>query len=424
MGSTLRDRREGRERRAHSSGDRRNRGRDRRSAMQEEFDGPERRQSDRRVRARRTDPNASAILEATGQTRKKKRSRFGGSRRLENLAMFARQLYVLVSCGTPVVQALQALERQTKDESWRDTLRALRLKVEEGDTLAEAMAPHPRSFDAVTRTLVAAGETSGALNEMLDRIASLTEQRLQIRRAVVGALMYPIILLFVAVGAFVTMMMLVLPKFAGLFETLDMPLPPTTKILVSLSESMVSYWWAAILAIVATCFVVPMIFKSEAGRKKFDHAVLAMPKVGKIVRSFTMARISRLLGVLIQSHVPMLDAIALTRGATSNGRYKKLLEDTEDIVRKGESLSTAFSNTDLIAPSTAEAIRSGEQAGQVGTLLLNIADFADGDNETIVKSLTSIIEPFVLIILGLMIGIVAISLFLPLFDLTAMTQGG
>jgi type II secretory pathway component PulF len=348
----------------------------------------------------------------------------GRGRQLHRLALFTRQLYVLISCGTPLLQALSALERQSSDEAWQGLLRDVRVRVEEGASLSEAMEVHRECFDSVCRTLVAAGESSGELPEMLDRLATLLQQQQQVRRAIVGALMYPSLLIVVALGALGAMVTVVLPKFAGLFETLDVPLPPTTRMLMAGGDALTRGWWVVLIVLVALVAGMHMALRSKGGRRWFDRLLVRMPKLGAIVRSFATARIARLLGVLIQSHVPLLDSLDLTRRSLRHTLYADLLGRAEEIVGRGEPLSAAFMDASLIDPAVYEAMRSGEQAGQVGTLLLNLADFMDTDNETTVRSLTTIIEPVILIILGLLIGFVAISLFLPLFDLTAMTQGG
>jgi len=350
--------------------------------------------------------------------------RVGAGRRLKSIAMFTRQLQVLVSTGTPLVQALSALERQAKDDRWRSVVVGLRTKVEEGATLSAAMADHPNYFDSVSRSLVAAGESSGNFESMLDRLASLARKQLHVRSSIVGAMVYPCLLIVVSIAVLSVMLCFVLPRFAELFKTLDSGLPPTTQFLMVLSNILRNYWYAVIGSIVGTVFGLRLWAKSPRGKVALDTIILRLPQFGKITRSFCTARVTRLLGVLIESKVPLIDAIQLTRGATTNHHYTQLLNAAEQSVTRGEPISTAFSNPKLIDPSVCEAIKNGERSGQVGALLLNMSDFLDEDNETIIKSLTSIIEPVILIILGVLVGFVALSMFLPLFDLTSATSGG
>jgi type IV pilus assembly protein PilC len=178
----------------------------------------------------------------------KKGKRLSTGRRLKNMTMFTRQLTVLVSSGTPLVQALGALERQTKDVVWRAIVTGVRAKVEEGSTLSEAMANYPQAFDAIARSLIAAGESGGGFETMLDRLAVLTRKQLHVRSAMVGAMIYPALLIVVAIGVLGLMLLFVLPRFAGLFETLDVKLPPMTQFLMTCSNLLRSYWWSLPIA--------------------------------------------------------------------------------------------------------------------------------------------------------------------------------
>jgi len=228
----------------------------------------------------------------------------------------------------------------------------------------------------------------------------------------------------VGIGVMTLMIGFVLPRFEGLFKTLDAPLPPTTKILMDLSRLLSHYWplfGGGAIALIVGVFVWQ---GSVSGRAVIDRVLLALPQVGNVTRSFATARVIRVLGVLIEGKVPLLEALRLTRAAAGNTRYAALLERSEDVVMRGESLSSAWASSDLIRGGVVEALRSGERTGQIAPVLLNVADFLDEDNEVLVKTLTGIIEPVILIIMGIGVGIVAVSMFLPLFDLTAMGGGG
>ncbi|MCA9289880.1 MAG: type II secretion system F family protein [Phycisphaerales bacterium] len=357
-----------------------------------------------------------------GATPRRRRTREG--RRLPTLVWFSRQLFVLTSSGMPLVQAIASLERQAADPEWRQTLANVRRRVEEGSSLADALALDETYFDAVFVSLVSAGESSGQLPAMLNRLTRLGQQQLQTRRAVVGALVYPALLTCVAGFALGAMIIFVLPRFEMLFETLAMPMPPTTELLMGLSEVLRGFWWIIIPMLGVLVGLGVWYLKTEAGGRRLDAFSLRAPRVGPLVRSFATARIARLMGVLITAHVPLLEAMQLVRRSLTNSLYVDLMERAEDAVGRGESISGAMNDPHLIPASVYEAIRSGESSGQVGELMLDIADFLDDENSTTIRSLTNILEPLILIVLGLMVGFVAISLFLPLFDLTAMTQGG
>ena len=346
------------------------------------------------------------------------------SRRLKNLAMLTRHLHAVVSCGTPLVEALGAMERQAKKGAWRDALAEVRSRIEEGASLSAAMETRPDCFDSLCRSLIAAGEASGNLAAMLDRVATMTRKRLHTRNAVRGAMVYPALLLGVAAVVLVLLLVLVIPRFAELFASMDVPLPPTTEALILVSGALRSYWWLALVLVVGPAVALRMYLVRPAGRRALDTVALRLPQVGRAVRSFCTARMARVLGELLESHVSILNALDLTRESVGNCHYVALVDRARDAIVRGKPMSAAFGETDLVSPSVCEAVRNGEQNGQVGPLLLNIADFLDEENEVVVRSLTSIIEPVILVLMGVLVGVVAVSMFLPLFDLAAMAQGG
>ena len=359
---------------------------------------------------------------AAGQDRREKRVRRRG-KDLKNVALFARQLYVLVSSGTRVVEAMEALQKQTKDPKWSAVITDIRTHVEQGSSLSEAVKHHPEYFDAVSRNLINAGESTGKLPAMLSRLATLTQKQLQIRRAIVGAMVYPSLLVVVSVSVLVLMLLFVLPRFIVLFDMLDVPLPPTTRVLVMLSNLLQSWWWLLLIAVVGGAVGVRFWLQSHHGKKTLDNFALKLPYLSEVTRNFATARIARLLGILLDSHMPLIEVLKLIRQTSSNHRYAELMAHAEDAVMRGEPISAAFAQSDLINPSVCQVIRSGEQSGQLGTLLLNISDLMDEENEVVVRSIASILEPIILIGLGVLVGFVTMSMFMPLFDLTAGPPG-
>ena len=345
-------------------------------------------------------------------------------RRLRRLSMFARQLHVLTASGTPLVQALIAIERQTESDAWREVIGQVRARVETGMSLAEAMAARPEYFDNVSRSLISAGEFAGALGEMLERLASLTRRQLQLRTTIVGAMVYPVLLTFIGAAVLVLMMLFVLPRFETLFVTLDTPLPPTTKVLLTVSGFVRLWWWALAIG-GATSFGGTWLWvRSAGGQNTVQKFVLNLPKLGRLMKSLVTARIARLLGTLLESRVPLLDALKLTRQSTGNVHYAALVARAEEAVTRGEAVSSVLGASDLISPSVQEALRNGELSGRIGAPLIHMADFLDEENEVVVRTLTSLLEPAILILLGAMVGLMALSMFLPLFDLVAATGGG
>ncbi len=344
--------------------------------------------------------------------------------RLRELALFTRQLYSLIRSGTPMAQGLRALERQSRDSSWRKVIGDVRARLERGLSLSEALAAHGECFDPVYKAMVAAGENSGKLTALLDRLAVLIRKRAHVVSTVRAAMTYPILLSAVATVVFSALLLFVVPRFADLFESMGAPLPPTTAALIAVGQGLRTYWWALTGGILAAVVAIRTYVKSSAGKTMMDTIVLRLPRIGRLVKSFCTARIIRLLGILTDSHLPIQDILALTRGASGNVHYAAILDKAEEVVGHGEPVSSAFRDTKLISPSVYESLRSGEQSGQVGPLLLELAEFMDDENEFALKSLTSIIEPVMLVIMGIAVGFVAISVFMPLFDVTAMVSGG
>lgn len=343
---------------------------------------------------------------------------------LRELSQFFRQLSILVATKTPLVQALDAIEKQSPEGGLRAVLSDVRLRVEQGETFSAALAAHPKAFDPICRSMIAAGESAGLLDQMLKSLAALARQRMNVRRSVVGALTYPGILITVSFGVVIVLLVTVLPQFAELFDSLQTPLPPTTKLLIALSEILRGYWFALAPGAVVLITMVVLWLKSDSGWAMLDAFLLKAPRFGPVRRSFAQAALIRLLGTLLESRVNLLDALRLTRESLTSAAYVNLLLRCESAVEKGQPLAEAIGDPELISPSVKEAIASGERSGQIGPVLIQVADFLDEDNDQFLKILSALIEPIVLTVMGVLVGGVAISMFLPMFDLAANAGGG
>ncbi|MEM9295945.1 MAG: type II secretion system F family protein [Planctomycetota bacterium] len=347
-----------------------------------------------------------------------------GSGSARQTAVFTRQLYVLLSAGTPLDDALAALERQAQDPKWKAVLTDVRGHVQRGGDLSDALARHPKYFDQVLVGLVEAGQASGDLLPLLERIGAMTQKQVQLRHQLRGALVYPALLSTISVGVVLVLLLFVLPQFATMFESLDVELPPTTAALLVLSDLMRGYWWAAVPAAIAAVMGVVWLAVRGTGAQALQKTLLSLPRIGPLLADLATARMARVLGVLLQSHTPVLEALALTRRSVGWSSYAELLRNAETAVTQGQPISSPFVNSPLIRPEVAEVIRTGESNGQIGPLLLHLADYLDEENEVMVKSVTSIIEPLILLALGSVVALVATSMFLPLFDMTAVSSGG
>ncbi len=345
-------------------------------------------------------------------------------RRLKNLSLFWRQLHVLVATGTPLAQALAALERQARDPTWKAVVADVHRRVVQGSSLSAAMEANPGYFETIPCSLIAAGEMSGSLDKILDRLGMMTRKHYHVRSALLGAMVYPALLMVVAIVVLAVMFAVVLPRFTELFVSLDVPLPPTTLLVMRIGALLREYGWVLPAAVVLAVILAKRFLRTEAGRRAWDTAVIRAPVVGGVARSFITAHVVRMLGVLLEGRVPLIQALRLCRQGSGNWHYGDLFDRAENAVNRGDPVSIAFAETELIPPAVYESMRSGEQSGQMGPMLLNVAEIMDDENEVLLRSITSVIEPLILIAVGILVGFVAISLFMPLFDLTALTSGG
>ena len=347
----------------------------------------------------------------------------GRGKRIKQVTQFTRQLHVLTSTGTAITQALAALERQSaREPRWGAVVTDLRKRVEAGEPLSRALKEHPDRFNEVYRSLIEAGETTGKLTPMLERLAALSAKQSHVRSAVMAAMTYPALLCTLSLGVLMVMLLFVVPQFATMFEELGVPLPITTLALVMLGSGLRDWWFVFFPALFATIggFIW---WLGHGGREWIAGAVLELPMVGGMFRSFVTARFCRLLGILVDSYLPLMDVLDLLERAMGNEKYAALMRTIGQTVERGEPMSVALEGSDLIEPSVTEAVRSGESSGKLSVSLLAVADFMDEENAVVIKSLSSIIEPVILIGLGGVVGGVALSIFLPLFDLTAMSGG-
>lgn len=344
--------------------------------------------------------------------------------KLDSVSSFTRELSVLVSTGVPIADALGAIERQEKDEDWAETIAQIRASVESGRSLSEALGEHPRYFGAVYRSLVEAGEESGELDTMLGRLAALVRQQAVARRAVVGALIYPLSLLGLTMGAAVVMLVVVVPKFAEMFTALDAELPSLTRALMGVSAGIRAYWWAALLAVGAAGGVLFGWIGTPRGRLAMDSLTLNAPLARGVTRGLGEARIARMLSTLLAAHLPLLDAIELVGGSVTNTRYRALIRAAARSVSTGEGLTPAFERSGFVSPRFVEALRTGESTGRLAAVLGNLADHADHDNDSTIKGLTKSIEPIIITLMGGMVAFLALAMFVPLFDLTSAAGGG
>ena len=345
----------------------------------------------------------------------------GGDRR--EMMLFTRQMSMLMGVGTGVVPALAAITKQARNERWKEGLEAVRVEVEEGAPLAQALTTRRRLFNPVFCSMVAAGEATATLPAMFTRLFELARQQYEVRNRVIGAVSYPVVLMGICFAVTMLIIGFVLPRFTVLFETLSVELPASTAQLIKLSGYVTSYWpyLLGMLALGLTGLVI--LLRSEQGRLALDQVLLRVPGVGGLIKSLIMARICRLLGLMIDARVPLLEAVDLAAASTPNTQFKALLHRVRQTVTDGLPIAAGLEGSPLVSPGMLQAIATGEEGGNVAPALLFVADCLDEDNTTRIGSLAKLLEPIILVFMGLVVGGVAISLFMPLFDMASAAVG-
>ncbi len=361
--------------------------------------------------------------EDTGERRDRMRPRDvkpGG--RLREVVLFTQQIGMLLRSGARVVQALEAVEAQCQRPAWRAVVAEVREDVEEGKSFSVALGKYPREFPEYYVNMVAAGEASGDLPRSFSRLAALMTQQQQIRNRVLGAMAYPALLTLLCIGVMAAMLFFVLPRFAEMFDTLDVDLPASTAILLAMSD-WIRHNGVMFLVIVASVVgAVILAARSAQGKRALSLMMLRVPVFGRLIRSLIVARICRIWGQLMESRVSLLEAVELTQNSMRNAEYRALLKSLADDITDGKSIGSTLMSTWLISRTLAAAILTGEESGKLSESLLFVADSLDDENQQALNSLTRIIEPIILVVMGVVVGTVAISLFLPMFD-TATLAG-
>ncbi|MBN1347645.1 MAG: type II secretion system F family protein [Phycisphaerae bacterium] len=337
--------------------------------------------------------------------------------------MLTQQMSMMLHAGSQIVPALAAIESQVDKPGWREILASVCHRVEDGAALSEAMGLYPQVFDEMFRTIVSAGESTGSTAEAFDRLAVMTKKQQEIKVRVIGALIYPAILLLMCLGVVGVLMFYVLPKFDDLYSMLGTKLPTLTVIMIDTSRWVTHN--AATVAILAGLMIAgPIIaLRLSPVRRFLDQALLRMPMISGLVRRLILARLFRVWGTLIHSSVPLLEGLRLSRSTTSNAYFQEMLDEVIHSVEEGNPVGESLARSSLAPPTMSSAITTGEQSGQLGESLLFLAEYLDDENTQTVATLTRLVEPFVLVIMGAVVGVIAVALFLPLFDLTSAVSG-
>jgi type IV pilus assembly protein PilC len=342
----------------------------------------------------------------------------------KSLAIFTRQFSVMIDAGLPLVQCLDILGRQEPHKHFAATILRTRSDVESGASLADAMRKHPRVFDDLFTNMVAAGEAGGILDVILKRLAVYIEKAVKLKGQVKSAMIYPIAVISIAAVVVTVIMWKVIPVFADLFRGLDAELPLATRIVIAISNGTVAYLpYAIVLGIIAT-FAIRSYYSTYRGRRVIDSIVLRMPVLGMIMRKIAVARFCRTLSTLLSSGVPILDGLEITSRTAGNAIVEDALKDVRRGIERGETVSAPLAATKVFPPMVTQMINVGETTGALDAMLSKIADFYEEEVDTAVAGLMTLLEPIMISVLGVVVGGIVISMYLPLFSLINKLAGG
>jgi len=373
------------------------------------------------LRARRLTPveiKPSRQKAASGEADESSR---GGRIKRSHITRAARQLAILISASTPVEEALRITALQFEKSRLRGVLLDARGQVMEGARLSEALARHPDVFDSLFTAMVAAGETAGQLGPVLERRADDMEASDAIRRKILGATVYPILLLAIALIVTVILLTLVVPKVAEQFTVLGEELPPLTRGTIAVSDFLQAHWWAILIVVGGAYAVFSFWKRSKAGRAQWDAAKLRLPVIGRIIRNLEAARFSRTIAGLISAGTPALNAMETARFTLRNVVMRDAVGEATTRVREGAALSAALKQTGVFPPLVVQMVLGGEASGKTGPMFAKSADYLEGEFEAATQIFLSLLEPLIIIVIGGIVLLIAAAIFLPILQLNTLS---
>jgi len=362
---------------------------------------------------------------AEGLTPKKKLPMSIGGVARKQLVNFTRQLSTLQDAGLPILRSLQILEEQQKPGLLKAIVGGVAEEVEAGSSLSDSMAKYPKAFDKLYVNMISAGEAGGVLDLILARLADFMEKAAKLKKKVIGAMIYPAVVITIAVGVVSMIMIVVIPKFETIFADFHIELPWATQTLLSISRWMANWGWAEVIAApIVFTFFWRLIRISDGGRYATDVFKLKIPILGMILSKTAIARFTRTLGTLISAGVPILDAINITKETSGNEVYARALTRVHDAIREGESMADPLRATKVCDAIVVNMIDVGEETGDLDKMLIKVADNYDSDVDVLVGSLISILEPVMVVVLGVIVGFIVVALFAPMIALIQGISGG
>jgi type IV pilus assembly protein PilC len=338
-------------------------------------------------------------------------------------AVFARQFATMINAGLAVLRALYVLEEQTQNPRFKKIIKAVRDDVEAGSPLSDAMVKHPAAFDRLYVAMVRAGEAGGALDQTLMRLATQLEKQDSLRRAIKSAMTYPILIACFAIMVMIGMLLFIIPIFANMYKDLGGQLPSLTRMMMGVSNMLKGYWFIIFPVILLTIWALVRLKNTEQGRRWWDRFKLALPmKLGPIIQKIAVARFSRTFATLVGAGVPILQAIDITGKTSGNTVVEEAMVDVKESVRSGEPIARPLMRVAVFPPMVTQMISIGEETGALDAMLNKIADFYEDEVDAAVKSLTSIIEPIMMLFVGGLVGLIVISMYLPMFNMMNLVK--
>lgn len=340
----------------------------------------------------------------------------------EELVIFSRQLATMVDSGIPLVQALDVLAEQIENPSFRTVVANLRDSIETGSSLSEALSKYPKIFSDLFVNMVKAGETSGMLDDILERLADYLEKTSSLQRKVKSSFIYPALVISMSMLITGVLIFKVVPTFKGIFDTLGGELPAITRALIAFSDLAVHGSIYLISGVALLCFGFNRLMSTEKGKLQFDKMLLRLPVVGILLRKVSVARFSRTLSTLVKSGVPILGALEIVSRTAGNKVLEVAIDQVRTNIREGENIADPLARSGVFPPMVTRMIAVGEQTGELEKMLSKIADFYEEQVDVAVSGLTSMIEPLIIVFLGVVVGGIVIAMFLPIFQITEMIQ--
>jgi type II secretion system protein F len=339
-----------------------------------------------------------------------------------DVAVMTRQLATLVRAGIPLVESIGALVDQVEKEELKRVLTVVREKLNEGTSFARALEQHPRAFPPIYVNMVAAGEASGTLEQVLERLADFMEGQARLRAKVSAALAYPVLMAIIGMLLISVLMIAVVPKVTAIFESLDRALPWYTQLLIAVSNFAANYWWLVVILVAAGIWWFRRWKKTPAGRMTWDTFCLRAPIFGRLIQMLSVARFAKTLATLLAAGVPLLKAMDIVRNVLDNALLEKVVAEATGSIREGESIADPLRRSGQFPPIVTHMIAVGERSGALEQMLESVANAYDAQVETSVQALTSLLEPLMIVVMGTAVGFIAFSIMMPLIQMNEFVQ--